>query len=182
MDKLELKHIAPYLPYGLKVLSQHGEVSEINSINWSLDGHLRTELNLCVQKSPSRFRGANLEHIKPILRPLSDLTKEITIKGEAFVPLVELFNIKYARGAYDILDTYSHGHMHTIKVSWDKVRSSISRFTYNSESGSFVFVDNNKHTLVSYQLEMFNKLYEWYFDLNNLIESGLAVDVNTINQ
>lgn len=73
MKKLELEHIAPYLPYGLKVVSKYGEVSEIDSLSFSLDGHERTSLNLMVGKEPKRFRGSNFEYIKPILRPLSDL-------------------------------------------------------------------------------------------------------------
>lgn len=79
MDKIELKHLAPYLPYGLKVMSEYGELSEIDSVNWSHDGHLRTTLNLCIQHAPSRFRGANLEHIKPILRPMLDLKSHNTM-------------------------------------------------------------------------------------------------------
>lgn len=75
-DQLQLQEIAGYLRYGLKVMSEYGEISEIDSIHWSLDGHLRTKLNLCIQQSPSRFRGANLEHVKPILRPMSDLRTE----------------------------------------------------------------------------------------------------------
>ncbi len=57
MEKLELKHLAPYLPYGLKmyydVLMGH---------TWVLD---KTNLNAITDKD------------KPILRPLSDLTKNI---------------------------------------------------------------------------------------------------------
>lgn len=30
--------------------------------------------------------------------------------------------------------------------------------------------------------ELFEKLYEWHFDINNLIERGLAIDINTVNE
>jgi len=87
MNKIELKHLAPYSPYGLKV--QHTEYIEFGKsvqrtcelsgiftdcctfINGS-DWYFNTEENDC--------------DIKPILRNLSDLTKEIEVNGEKFVP------------------------------------------------------------------------------------------------
>jgi len=64
--KLELKHLKGYFGTGLKVeLEEQGiEVLTIRLLNsCSIDG------------------------IKPILRPLSDLTKEIEVNGEKFVPM-----------------------------------------------------------------------------------------------
>lgn len=61
--KLELKHLAPYLPYGLKYIYK--------GIEWDLT-HLETS--------------TKDREYKPILRPLSDLTKEIEVNGEKFVP------------------------------------------------------------------------------------------------
>ena len=62
--KLELKHLAPYLPYGLKC-SIHSELFP-NPILTGING-IFAYLN---------YHGANLsfeiEKIKPILRPLSD--------------------------------------------------------------------------------------------------------------
>ena len=65
--KLELKHLAPYLPYGLKI--QNGKEFDII-----------TGINL--ENVESTFRGGLLNIVKikdvyPILMPLSDLTKEI---------------------------------------------------------------------------------------------------------
>lgn len=70
--KLELKHLAPYLPYELPIepiyVSTHG------------GGYYRELLDTDV------LHYNCFEEIKPILRPLSDLTKEITVNGENFVP------------------------------------------------------------------------------------------------
>tara|TARA_R110000803_G_scaffold10007_5_gene31097 strand:+ start:1555 stop:1962 length:408 start_codon:yes stop_codon:yes gene_type:complete len=67
-NKLELKHLAPYLPYKVKVSKIHcihsGE--GIGSIN-----HILTTKS---------------DNYKPILRPLSDLTKEIEVDGNKFIP------------------------------------------------------------------------------------------------
>ncbi len=80
--KLELKHLAPYLPYGLKLIVGGNKanvaymstkriafiytsgIGEVNKLAW---GHASGK-------------------VKPILRPLSDLTKEIEHNGEKFVP------------------------------------------------------------------------------------------------
>lgn len=61
MEKLELKHVAPYLPYGLKGINEIRKV-EVNIIG------LQTDLDVIHNhgKTPIRF-------IKPILRPLSYL-------------------------------------------------------------------------------------------------------------
>jgi hypothetical protein len=73
--KLELKHLAPYLPYGL---------------NCELDTNVHSIL-IGLEKSFSNdsfvgrfdeFGEHNLWQFKPILRPLSDLTKEIEVNGE----------------------------------------------------------------------------------------------------
>ena len=63
--KLELKHLAPYLPYGLKFYVENvvkGKYTK--SYSWELT--LETDL-----KQVLDFQN------KPILRPLSDLTEEI---------------------------------------------------------------------------------------------------------
>jgi hypothetical protein len=114
MEKLELKHLAPYLPYGLKVMSIYNEVSEINSINYSLDKQSRDSLNLLIGRNPLRFRGDNLDTIKPILRPLSDLTKEIEYDGETITPCIywDDINIAYEKNLRSMAKfNYSDGYM-----------------------------------------------------------------------
>lgn len=84
MEKLELKNIAPYLPYNirLKFVSKHNidklskeDIVYLNQIN---------EGFICV----NGYKTNNKSYL-PILRPL-DLTKEIEHNGEKFVPLYEL--------------------------------------------------------------------------------------------
>ena len=70
--KLELKHLAPYLPYELKVLSSFSESATISSLHLT-DLESRKAVNLQLDGVPITFRGDNLDSIKPILRPLSDL-------------------------------------------------------------------------------------------------------------
>ena len=72
--KLELKHLVSYLPYDLKGIFLNSIITL--SVNYFSKG---TERGYDI----SAFLSNN---IKPILFPLSSLTKEITVNGETFVP------------------------------------------------------------------------------------------------
>jgi hypothetical protein len=75
--KLELKHLSAYLPYRLNTTYRLSEV-----------------INICLKKDEIRNKELNgntfdfvLRYCKPILRPLSDLTKEIEVNKEKFIPI-----------------------------------------------------------------------------------------------
>ena len=76
--KLEQKHLAPYLPYGLKI-----KVIDTNFYKYDV-------MTLCDKSGLSNIGLSDLldepQDFKPILHPLSDLTKEIEVNGEKFVP------------------------------------------------------------------------------------------------
>ena len=80
--KLELKHLAPYLPYELQLLEEF----EVN------ESKIRTlrgiDIDMVVtnlERFPYNQR-ITFSEIKPILRPLSDLTDEIDIHGDKIFP------------------------------------------------------------------------------------------------
>jgi hypothetical protein len=78
--KLEIKHLAPYLPYNLKF-------KEINyGGTYLLCGIIEDELWFKDNYGDNFNSIISDESMKPILRPLSDLTKEIEVNGERFVP------------------------------------------------------------------------------------------------
>lgn len=140
--KLELKHPTPYLPHNLQVLHD-GIIWKLFSIateNIPLEkGHLVIGLF-------HEHHGHNdvaLDEIKPILRPLSDLTKEIEHNGEKFVP-------------FEVL---------AIKLF---VNTSIEKDLLVGEM-----------TGIPYWVMEW--LFEWHFDVFNLIPEGLATDINTLN-
>lgn len=70
--KLEMKYLAGYLPYGLEI--RYIERNETHNLEY------HNIMSICCDQN----------HLKPILRPLSDLTKEIEINGEKFVPHIKL--------------------------------------------------------------------------------------------
>lgn len=141
--KLELKHIAPYLPYGLRF--DNGRDYEKDY----LYGIRANSYNVKMAQGGDcgYFR---LEKIKPILRPLSDLTKEITVNGKTFVPLHKFYSLTSVDLELIDLEEWREELVYLIK--------------------------NNS----PFQLSQFNMLLEWHFDVFGLIERGLAIDINTI--
>lgn len=83
--ELELKHLAAYLPYGLKIQGQtHGEIQEMTGLNSGV-----------VMINHNTKGWAIFFDIKPILRPLSDIEKQIDHNGEKFVPMERLTNMAF---------------------------------------------------------------------------------------
>lgn len=81
--KLELKHLAAYLPYKLKCQFVHsGKIGTISNIYTIGEGYNNDDIKISIDFSD----GEHIWMFKPILRPLSDLTKEIEVNGENFVP------------------------------------------------------------------------------------------------
>lgn len=80
--QLEIKYIAPYLPYGVKI-----------NVYCPIGNLLFKWMEL------SNYQLDRISQIKPILRPLSDLTKEIEHNGKKFVPIdvLGLFNCKVSK-------------------------------------------------------------------------------------
>jgi len=78
--KLELKHLAPYLPHKLKTVNFN--------VGKLLDKPLISEL---IASNIMCFVDGSTEQ-KILLRPLSDLTKEIEVNGEKFVPIEKVEN------------------------------------------------------------------------------------------
>lgn len=74
MEKLELKHLAPYLPYGVKAKTKRSEFIVVGAHDYTIFGD-----------NENGEMEEYYEDVKPILRPLSDLTKEIEHSGERFV-------------------------------------------------------------------------------------------------
>lgn len=73
---MEIKHLTPYLPYGLKVTFESDEYAHtlVGLVNWSDEIMVLSPFN--------DYGRSNIKNCKPILRPLSDLEKEMEIKIE----------------------------------------------------------------------------------------------------
>lgn len=97
------------------------------------------------------------KNISIFLNPLSDLTKEIEHNGEKFVPIHIFYptypNFKYAKS-----------------IAKDLIRR-IS-LNYNKDEPTDIPAQLTR--------EEWKKLHEWHFDINNLIDSNLALNKNEI--
>lgn len=131
--KLGIEHLAPYLPYKLKIVSGLGQTElSVDLLDWAI-----TNTN---QQHDRNFG-------KPILRPLSDLTKEIEHKGQKggdlFMPTRILMcpTFKFCADKEELLFNLQSSE-------------SIERCPYN----------------------VVQKLLEWHFDVLNLIENELAIE------
>jgi len=125
--KIELKHLTPYLPYGLKALAQ-GEDKKVFDIQGITD---LTDVDLH-EKDRTVNEQFDIEDVFPILRPLIDLTKE-EIDSFSVYPRMALRKNLYSK---EIL----------------------TRLSY-------------------YEYEF---LIKNHFDIFNIIENNLAIDINTL--
>jgi len=75
MKKLELKHLASYLPYGLKfIANEDDKIFILLHLSVYYDQNPMQVEGYCEEHQ--EMRSVFLEGCKPILKPLSDLTKE----------------------------------------------------------------------------------------------------------
>lgn len=149
IKKLELRHLAPYYGHKLQILD-------------TMDGFIGTLIGLEAyngdfEKIDFQIKGKektrntfNIKTLKPLLRPLSDLTKEITVNGDTFVPA----DIIFPREQYD---------------SYLKRKLAITELEMLSAIG---------FSCAYYAIVQ--KLFEWKFDVFSLIENNLSIDLNTI--
>lgn len=171
---LELKHLAAYLPYQLEMV---GCQSKLNPN--ILDRWLNDEWE-----------------ITPMLRPLSDLVNEIEYEGRKFIPIVELKNFQSTNGllyidkektiAKEKIIEVKSFTAHTVGTSYyvkyiepyTNMDDGLIYFEYCehfNRFGKVMLEPMRKPMSVGSQLEMFQMLFQWHFDVFRLIEQNLAV-------
>ena len=143
MEKLELKHLAPYLPYGLKCV---GIDNKFQTLKLKLENSIK-------DYTISHLLDFDFYQIKPTLRPLSDLTRELffTLSGK---------NKSTNFGVY---------------YGFNQKEGEYLRF--EGYTGRRFFKDQYKN--LPYWFMEF--LFENHFDIDDLILKGLAIDINTLN-
>lgn len=97
--KLELKHLAPYLPYGLKYKGKYGGVSTLRKLEYYRPYNKETDS----YSDEIGVDGYLIQYIKPILRPLSDLNKAKIFDnyGDEKLTAIEEFEGNWDLGALD---------------------------------------------------------------------------------
>lgn len=168
----KLKIFAFYLPYELKVQSSTGTIYLLNTF--------------------SDIRGRGIEsrqiervindNMKPILRPLYDLTKEIEHNGEKFIPLERLF--AYSQGVFDYdykyvnimssnqvqIEMLGHRNYFFEFIPRDNKNNDIrlhDTFRFNCFHTN-LRMENKAIEVVKNPYLLFEKLLEWHFNAFNL--------------
>lgn len=165
------QQLSCYLPYGLKVM--------LNGSNHPTR-ILGLELNplniIVVRYGEIRESKVSLKYVKPILRPLSDLTEP------------EIMELLMSGMAEDVLEVLQKAHEFAGYTSGQVIR------LYDKTQGIQLIAP--AYTLVSYSIstcqfnlkwgfrynmfDVFQKMFEMHLDVFGLIESGDAIDVNTL--
>ena len=161
--KLQLKHLVPYLPYGLECNAM-GEMvigTEYDDKPIPIKFELLS-LNLKYGEVHEVGRDIATNYLFcdlfPILRPLSDLTNEIKINGEWVIPM-------------DLLGEDVNQFCDVDFVSdWSQRGGN-----FNDYVNEFINKKFGNHHLSFLPYGFIQKLLEWHFDVFGLIESGLAV-------
>lgn len=158
---LEVKHLAPYLPYGLKLQYVVREKVEKTGIMKSIS-HNEDETHPTRISISSMYNEEHIWMYKPILRPLSDLNKELFMNGWfGFVPAKRLAN-EYLNTSY-----------------WGTNEIGTGILSENGSMTNLCFIANE--ILGECPFMIYQNLCEWHFDIFNLIGQGLAVDINTLS-
>jgi len=159
--KLELKHLAPYFPYRLLVQTNRRLGSQKGQplTKWigeliDLDSRQIIEHPIGIYDDRVGEIDFSFKEIKPILRPLSDLTKEIVHNGEKFVPLEKLFGDEWKQREWEFMPYFVQ---HTFNCSNGKVEPKFIPYW------------------------IVEKLFEWHFNVFNLPEH-LWIDINTLKK
>jgi len=151
MEKLELKHLAPYLPYGLKITIQ-------DLMTYTVSG-LTKETIYTEEGKVFNYKMCDLPQvIFPILRPLSDLTKEIEVNGEKFVPIERIKK--------KMLIDFTYDNSHSV-------------ISIKSPTGNTLIGIGNE-IVDECPIGFYNQLIKLHFDTQGLIKTGLAIDFNTL--
>ncbi len=154
-DKLEFKHIAPYLPYGLEVKTEYYDM--IVDIKGVEDDYFRVGTNYSDKGGEFDLLSMNSGDSKIILRPLSDLTEEIEHNGEKFVPLNLLDSDHYPTDYFDRPNQWLYEYIEGWAISKDP-----------------------SHHLQFLPYGLVQQLIEWKFNVFNL-PTELFIDVNSLD-
>lgn len=166
IEKLELKHLCGYLPYGLKVRMPAINKSTCRRYEMGTVGCLYSDCSIVchdvVNSTPDWY--------KPILLPISALTEPME---DGSVPIVELAKIAYKWQKWD---------EKRINKNNGVLEGSPYDFWFSEEKREFMLCDGGGYLHINNQLQLFEYLYSHHFDIYGLITAGLAIDKRTLNK
>jgi hypothetical protein len=171
MKKLELKDICGYFPYGLNICIWDEGINAINEISVIGGVHNNKYLDTTEDIGDSELWDIDIDIIKPILRPISDMSKTITHEDKEIIPIVECAKITFPNCSWKLADKIPAAESYDNHIHWF--------FMYDNYDG-FKFRYNSGISDVRNQCKLFDYLNELKIDYRGLIVAGLAIDCNTI--
>lgn len=173
----KLKHVNQYLTYKPRVKTPIGFGNIIiDQNNYRIEYDSGKYENLV--KSIRFWR----DDFKLILHNIYYLTKEIEVNGEWIIPIVELAKIESKTLKSIEFYNWEMDESEPIyAVVGFRDSFGYNEFYINIQSQCFFDCSRGGNAdSPRNQLELFQKLYEMHFDINNLIEKGLAINKNTL--
>lgn len=180
MKKFELKHVCSY-PMGKNGVGvrlpkhqiRYGQyhVYKLNGVSIGPKGELGIELLMPDDDIITSYV-FDINKCKLILRPMSDLTKEIEVNGEKFVPMEWFMKeyrpliIKGKKIDRPICVTGSLPKDNLVANYKDWIAP---YFSFRAK----IFEEN--------EYQVIEQLFEWHFDVFGLIDKGLAIDINSLS-
>lgn len=170
--ELTLTDIAGYLPYGLNYQWTNMKSVRLISTTGEVDYGSQHSLS-------TAWEWMKHGQARPILRPMSDLTKEITHRGEKITPLLVLANLSYPSDKWAIRDGRATT---TNPFEGEEFRYEDGDFILDDvhyDGTSFAGTTSTPMELRN-QVAILDRLAEWLFDYRGLIPAGLAVSVHDL--
>lgn len=162
--KLELTHLSPYLPYGLK-FEYKNEIYKAVGLN--TDYHPTVEVR--IDDDVARYASIKIVDIKPLLLPMSSLYTEME---DGTIPIVELAKIACPKSNWRLRDSSYYPTDSNKRLFIFDTTKECFVIEYESERGrSYIFVN---------QLDLFTYLFSHHFDVFSLVDNGLAIDKTKI--
>ena len=178
--ELELKHLAPYLPFGISIIPFEWKVNEywkgkkvmLTGFQIDDDRVIFKHKDLISETNMFGIITFKIDECQPILRPLTDLDKEIEINGEKFIPGVKLAELKINLKLYIDISPSTNFDCKIVQKPFGKILKV-------SKLGDWVvLLSLTEPYRADYWI--IEKLLEWNFDIFGLIDKSLAIDINKI--
>lgn len=176
-QQLTIEHLAPYLPYGLNIMHTEKNMMLIISgayFEANTDNHFKYKLLNWESTVKST-------EAKPLLRPLSDLTKEIEHNGKRFIPIELIGKLFIEKGSFN--EGFFGWGLPTGGGDYQDYYLTIEQKEENLWMNTWCGrPDENGYEIESHVLEYtaFFQLIKWHFDVFGLIEKGLAINLNEV--
>ncbi len=151
-ESIKLEQLAMYLPYGLEVLGNKGKYKV-----FSIEARGAAILTHSSPRTNNRTWNLSHNDFKPIVYPLSHLTKPIVVEGREFIPIEELRHHSGLAGAGVLQNDLS--------MVWDRTKG----------QPSIDMCFEAWHSII----ELLAKYHFWIYD-QSYFYKGLLIDKSTI--